>query len=64
MPKVTINQAFHFREGDDVKRYPAGDKPVDVPQAVADYAKAKGFLAKEKAAKPTSAEPAAVEVAK
>lgn len=64
MPKVTITQAFHFREGDEVKRYPAGDKPVDVPQAVADYAKAKGFLAKEKSAKPAPAEPAVGEVAK
>lgn len=52
MPKVTIAKAFHFKEGDDVKRYPASKEPVEVPQAVADYAKAKGFLAKEKEPKP------------
>lgn len=61
MPKVTIAKDFHFREGADVKRYPAGKEPVNVPQAVADYAKAKGFLVKEKEPKPA---PAATEAEK
>lgn len=50
MPKVTINKAFNYLEGVDVKRYVAGKEEVEVSQAVADYAKAKGFLAEEKAA--------------
>lgn len=61
MPKVTIAKDFHFREGADVKRYPAGKEPIEVPQPVADYAKAKGFLAKEKELKPA---PAAAEADK
>jgi hypothetical protein len=47
MPKVTINKAFHYLDGADVKRYVAGKEEVEVSQAVADYAKAKGFLAEE-----------------
>lgn len=64
MPKVTITKAFHFREGDAVKRYVADKKPVDVPQAVAEYAKARGFLAEEKAQTSSQAGPAAGEVGK
>lgn len=55
MPKVIINKPFHYREGADVKRYDASEEAVEVSQAVADHAKAHGFLAEEKpaqAAKP------------
>lgn len=52
MPKVTVVKPFHFQVGADVKRYPAGKDAIDVPQSVADYAKANGFLAKEKELKP------------
>lgn len=48
MPKVTIKKPFHYREGADVKRYDAGADEVEVSQAVADHAKANGFLAEEK----------------
>lgn len=48
MPKVTIDKAFHYREGADVKRYGASEEEVEVSQAVADHAKAHGFLADEK----------------
>ncbi|WP_425327858.1 hypothetical protein [Pseudomonas nitroreducens] len=48
MPKVTINKAFHYREGAGVKRYVASEEEVEISQAVADYAKAQGFLAEEK----------------
>ncbi|MDN6857272.1 hypothetical protein QO207_11805 [Pseudomonas sp. CAN2814] len=58
MPKVTINKAFHFREGAGVKRYIASEEEVEVSQAVADHAKAHGFLDDEKPAQaPKPAQP-------
>lgn len=50
MPKVTISKPFNYQHGGEVKRYKVGDQ--DVPQAVADHAKAKGFLKPEAQDKP------------
>lgn len=50
MPKVTISKPFNYQHGVEVKRYKAGAQ--DVPQAVADHAKAKGFIEPEAPAKP------------
>ncbi|MCQ4297499.1 glycogen branching protein [Pseudomonas stutzeri] len=45
MPRVTISKPFNYQQGGDVKRYEVGAQ--DVTQAVADHAKAKGFLKPE-----------------
>ena len=45
MPEVTISKPFNYQHGGEVKRYKVGAQ--DVPQAVADHAKAKGFLKPE-----------------
>lgn len=50
MPKVTISKPFNYQHGGEVKRYKVGVQ--DVPQAVADHAKAKGFIEPEAPAKP------------
>ncbi len=50
MPKVTISKPFNFRHGSEVKRYKVGAQ--DVPQPVADHAKANGFLEPQAQAKP------------
>ena len=57
MPKITVTEPFNYGHGLDAKHYAKGEQ--DVPQAVADYAEAKGFMAKPKAkpeAKPALAE--------
>lgn len=46
MPKITVTQPFNFAIGPSVKHYPKGEQ--DVPQAVADHAKANGFIAPAK----------------
>lgn len=50
MPKVTISKPFNYQHGAEVKRYKTGIQ--DVPEAVADHAKAKGFIEPEAQAKP------------
>ncbi|MNZ18420.1 hypothetical protein D3C78_354300 [compost metagenome] len=52
MPEITITQAFHFREGGEVRHYPASRKPVPVSAAVASHALERNFARPPKAAEP------------
>ena len=59
MPKITVTEPFNYAHGPDVQHYAKGEQ--EVPQAVADHAEAKGFMAKPKAkpeAKPAPADAA------
>jgi len=47
MPKITVTEPFNFGRGPDVTHYKKGEQ--DVPQAVAEHAAARGFIAKPKA---------------
>lgn len=55
MPAISIATPFNFAVGATVTHYKQGEQ--DVPQAVADHAKARGYLAKAEA-KPKAATPA------
>ena len=41
MPRINVTHPFNYAHGADVKQYAKGEQ--DVPQAVADHAKALGF---------------------
>lgn len=50
MPKINVAKPFNFQKGGEVKRYEIGTQ--EVPQSVAEHAKAKGFIDPEAPAKP------------
>lgn len=61
MAKITITKAFNYQVGTTTTHYPASKGPVDVPDAVAEHAKTRGFTDQKDAAK--AAQPAPAEQA-
>ncbi|MDU4255936.1 hypothetical protein [Pseudomonas sp.] len=53
MAKITITKAFNYQVGTTTKHYPVSKGPVDVPDAVAAHARARGFTEQKDAAKAT-----------